>query len=85
MGAIFANRNPVKILCIYPKLSWHPIDKRQCISYTVSKNCEHSIITLFVLCVLNTRNMLLISERCLCVKQKHFSIPQGIVQSQLRL
>ena len=62
-----------------------PIDKFSVMSYTVSKNCEHSIITLFVLCVLNTRNMLLISERCLCVKQKHFSIPQGIVQSQLRL
>ena len=37
-----------------------------------------------MLCVLNTRNMLLISERCLRVKQKHFSILYGIVQSQLR-
>ena len=62
-----------------------PIDKFSVTSFTVSKNCEHSIITLFMLCVLNTRNVLLISERCLCVKQKHFSIPQGIVQSQLRL
>ena len=56
-------------------------------SILVSKKCEHSeqtLILLLLLCMRNTRNMLLISERCLCVKQKHFSISNGIVQSQLR-